>query len=1271
MSKKVLRSNTGNAMKKQGSISSFVVKQTASDLLRSKDGLKQGRIESFMQKKRKIVASDDGDHSSLISKKRVHGDDQSVNKVFSDTTMHKKPCRSPLTNNLGSKIEPIEKIVDLTDNEMPNPDVEFKENVENCEPKNDNNLLLNCGVTENNAKSDELKNDNETSNQSFDEMGLNDSFFDAALDGMSPMKARDDTVKKELSCSIQCSSTKFALAKYRFNVIDVEESNDEHGFPSKTLSLKNESSKADITCELKMGWANTKISKDDIINMIIDDGYEANNHKIIIDSQSNLIVTHPDLLISGTTVSNAIGCKRRAILSERFKNTESGDCEKPVMLIGTIVHTLFQTISQSNDKITSEQIVKMAENIIGKTNFLKDLLSVGTTQKQVLDGVKEFIPSLLTWKGDFIRNNPTMGIGRVDMNLPPGYENTEIGLNGKGGIKFSANLALTEVKDIEENVWSPLYGLKGKIDLTGGFLVRRQTHDKKSNCMKITLPLELKTGRESHSTEHHAQVAIYSMFCELRRKISRDDYTIPAGLLLYLKTGNLSSIALKRNDKRELIIIRNEIANYMVRTISETNSNSTIFYDPLSFPPTIDDERLCRNCSQLRNCSLVYKAIDKKQSSFFPSSSIIKLMEAESSHLSEKDVDYFNHWMTCTLLETRKSMRKQTNQYYWLRTPQERQEIYHCVTDLVLAGHGISNEDGITSLQTFKKSSKLNTAFNFNIFEKDEMVVISGSEHEFLAMASGIVTNVTENFITVMTDRKFEGYPKDMTYTIDKHEWPSINSFKASFHNLSVLMKSSLSANNLRELIINHREPTFTTDLQKVIPRTSKNDVAKMLRGLNRTQRQAIKRVLLSNEYTLVVGMPGSGKTTTIVAMVRILLLCGCRILLTSYTHSAIDTLLIKLIKYKVKFLRLGRKSQIHSSIHPFSEEELSKNMKTPEQLDTLYSESKIVACTCLAVTSHVMFTSPGSRQSTRSSFDVCIVDEASQISQPACLAPLLHADRFVLVGDHRQLPPLVQSRKAKFIGADESLFRRLSHHKSSLCELTLQYRMNNIIMQVSNYVTYEGRLECALESVASARLQLSHWNEVSNKVKLYENKIMPMYDYQIPVSQWLLHALHPEKPVLFLDTSNLQNFEEEIENGICNKTEAEIVKIIVDHLLQAGCKPNDIGIIAPFRKQLKTLEDSLMNVVSKQPDKIEISTVDKYQGRDKNVIIVSFVRCRKGDLGEKKGELLSDWRRLNVALTRSKHKLILIGCQKTLSQYEPCLKLLNYVNDNKMLLSI
>ena len=434
-----------------------------------------------------------------------------------------------------------------------------------------------------------------------------------------------------------------------------------------------------------------------------------------------------------------------------------------------------------------------------------------------------------------------------------------------------------------------------------------------------------------------------------------------------------------------------------------------------------------------------------------------------------------------------------------------------------------------------------------------------------------------------------------------------------------------------RRLIVDLEPPVFrafTTELAQSLSE-SKN-----LGKLNSNQKVVVQKVLTADDYALVLGMPGTGKTTTISTLVKILVSQGKSVLLTSYTHSAIDNILLKLKdseeeEESLDIIRLGNRDKIHPAILRYTPAEA--DLKTVRQTDQYYMSKPIVATTCLGIT-HPLFS--------KRRFDYCIVDEATQITLPVCLGPLRCADVFILVGDHYQLPPLVRNMEAKKGGLADSLFKYLCKaHPTTITSLEYQYRMSSDIQSLANHLTYDYKLKCGTTKVANGNL------------KLEESFTLLRKDWQVSAGltseqQWLEKAINPCQPVVFLDTDVVPAYE--TRNGadfIHNSIEVQLVTQLTTALLHLGVQGSQLGVVSPYRAQLQQLE-SAFSKVAYIPKTLEIHTIDRFQGRDKEVIIMSWVRSNDQNSA---GRLLRDWRRINVAVTRAKHKLIMVGSFTTL----------------------
>ena len=259
--------------------------------------------------------------------------------------------------------------------------------------------------------------------------------------------------------------------------------------------------------------------------------------------------------------------------------------------------------------------------------------------------------------------------------------------------------------------------------------------------------------------------------------------------------------------------------------------------------------------------------------------------------------------------------------------------------------------------------------------------------------------------------------------------------------------------------------------------------------------------------------------------------------------------------------------------------------------------------------------------------FDLAVIDEACQSTEPGCWIPLLWCERVVLAGDHCQLPPTVVSQQATKEGLGRSLFERCIDMlgPSIARRLTVQYRMHQAIMDFSSLEFYDAELE------AHAAVQ--------------QHLLVDLPDVEAtPIT---------ESPVDFIDTAGA-SFDEELEpdgESRLNRQEATLVVHKVRQLTDAGLSPADIAVIAPYAAQVRLLREQLAE------DELEIDSVDGFQGREKEAVIISLVRSNpRGEIG-----FLGDIRRMNVAMTRARRKLIVIGDSATLAGHPFYARMLEY----------
>ena len=363
-------------------------------------------------------------------------------------------------------------------------------------------------------------------------------------------------------------------------------------------------------------------------------------------------------------------------------------------------------------------------------------------------------------------------------------------------------------------------------------------------------------------------------------------------------------------------------------------------------------------------------------------------------------------------------------------------------------------------------------------------IVISDEQGHF-ALAMGFVITIRKTTITVSVDRRLhnarireEGFNSDYNQvfagimTVGQPDKPTatrdsqillrldkdeLTTGMALVRNNLIELLSSRTNDRTRELIIDRSPPVFRVD-----PTAYPIDEIKA--ELNCDQLAAIEKIMSANDYALILGMPGTGKTTTIGHIIRTLVSQGKSVLLTSYTHTAVDNILLKIKDDGISTLRLGNTTKIHPEVKKFAI--LSETPRNSfNEINEAFMLPKVVATTCLGI-NHYIFN--------ERIFDYCIVDEASQITLPVCLGPIRMAKKFILVGDHYQLPPLVKNPAAREGGLDISLFKLLSDaHPEAVVSLEHQYRMCEEIMSLSNRLIYDGRLKCGNEAVAARTLQL------------------------------------------------------------------------------------------------------------------------------------------------------------------------------------------------------
>ncbi|MBR2558097.1 MAG: IGHMBP2 family helicase [Methanobrevibacter sp.] len=608
---------------------------------------------------------------------------------------------------------------------------------------------------------------------------------------------------------------------------------------------------------------------------------------------------------------------------------------------------------------------------------------------------------------------------------------------------------------------------------------------------------------------------------------------------------------------------------------------------------------------------------------------------------------------------------------------QKREELGRAINKV--KGKYIGKELGSQIVQ-FGRSERIETEISVG-----DMVLVS-TDNPLRSDLTGTVTEKGGKFIKVAFDKKVPKWALKKKVRLDLYA--NDVTFRRMEDNLKHL---SLKGKNALEYSLNKRDP----QKNKPVPYISYID-----ESLNESQKRAIENALSCQNFFLIHGPFGTGKTRTLVELISQETRQNHKVLATAESNAAVDNILERLMEnkklnltrlghplrvskhnvtqtlaYKVENHELNEKiKKIHKKIDKLFEKRsvftkptpqyrrgygdhdilynaskgkggrgispdkmksMAKWIEVSQEIDEAHDEIKRIENKMIKdiINKSDVILSTNSSAALESiantKFDVAIVDEASQATIPSILIPISKASRFILAGDHKQLPPTIISDMAHEL--ENTLFESLIEKypfKSQL--LNVQYRMNRLLMKFPNQEFYNN----GLKSDSSVD--------------------------EITIND-IIDGNNEEEALLFLDTSNIDDYGEthlKDSKSIVNKLEANIAVSIANDYITAGVSVDDIGIISPYADQVKIIQDKT---------DVEVKTVDGFQGREKEIIIISTVRSNNwGNIG-----FLSDLRRLNVAITRAKRKLIIIGNKETLKSNPTYCRLVEFVEDENLLYEI
>lgn len=490
-------------------------------------------------------------------------------------------------------------------------------------------------------------------------------------------------------------------------------------------------------------------------------------------------------------------------------------------------------------------------------------------------------------------------------------------------------------------------------------------------------------------------------------------------------------------------------------------------------------------------------------------------------------------------------------------------------------------------------------------------------------------------------------------------------SYKTMFSALSDVMRAKNNQlSHLRDVLLGQEKPRQRELFPIRFP------------WLNRSQEEAVNKVLGAKQVSIVHGPPGTGKTTTLVEAIYETLHRENQVIVCAQSNTAVDCISEKLVDRGINVLRIGNPTRINDKMLSFTYErrfeshpdypelwsirkavrDIQSNMrkKSREERDTirnrlsrlkfratelevkidteLFDEARVVACTLVGSANRVMM---------NRHFTTLFIDEAAQALEAACWIAIGKADRVILAGDHHQLPPTIKCIEAEREGLGRTLMQKIAHTKpETVSLLKIQYRMHEDIMRFSSQWFYHNELESAPEVSGRGILRL-------------------------------------DTPIVWFDTSECdftENTREETMSRV-NRQEAELLveqsrsyiqKISKERVLEENI---DFGLISPYKAQVQYIRKLIKQDAFFKPLRrlITVHTVDGFQGQERDVILISLVRANEdGKIG-----FLNDLRRMNVAITRARMKLMILGDASTLTRHAFYNELYNYICQRGKIITI
>ncbi|MEF8838766.1 MAG: AAA domain-containing protein [Haloarculaceae archaeon] len=868
-----------------------------------------------------------------------------------------------------------------------------------------------------------------------------------------------------------------------------------------------------------------------------------------------MIVVEPDFLVDVTDVRAWVQCPRMYYL-----NKIGGTPLAEPVVKGTLVHEVFGDLLRGRDLETA------VEDRITEAGLELGLLGIG--RDAITADVRQHASAIAGWlsQGSLVADGPEAageGAGTPSgSEAAPGSDpatgsDSSVGPESTTGSARAFGPSASEWRS-ELTLVSERYGIKGRADA-----VRRG------------MPVELKTGKNTRREprfQDKVQAACYALVLGERRGEAPD-----TGTLLYTKNA-----AVERTEESGDLSPAKDFAigpGLLAFVLRARNEIAAMEFDA-SVPTGHEADATCEYCFEQDTCMAVAGRLDQESKA-----------GQVGSPIPAEERDYFDRFYRAIEAERREVHREYAK--LWEQSPDERADADRALVDLEPTGTRRLDDGswelrarGTGAVSKIREGDLVLASDGEPIAGEAEMARVErlgGLEASTGSPEGGTDATGTHGAVIVVTAdepldlRRLDVYPSEL-FT-DRQ--------LTALHD-AVLTQSPAA----KDVLFERREPEFQAVEQTFVEN-------------NAAQDAAVTLAVGAEDCALVHGPPGTGKTYTLARTVRALVDRGNRVLLAAFTNRAVDNAVEALAAQGyTDVVRMGTESGVRDDLQAYRLETAGE----PEERAAALLEADVVAATTATC---------GSRVMREQDFDVAVVDEAGQLTEPGTLAATALADRFVLVGDHEQLPPVVQAETGDREGLADlgrSLFARLiEDYPDASVMLDRQYRMAQRIQAFPSEAFYDGALRPATAEVAGQTVGDLEAVEASALGTLADR-------------------------VTFLDP-------EGAAEGNTNPAEAAGVVDVVRRYVDAGVDPADVGVIAPFRAQVaeigKRLTAGLEGGVG---DAVAVDTVDRFQGSSKEVIVVSFTAT-----GSLDGPIFEDHRRMNVALTRAKKALVVVGDEATL----------------------